>query len=1200
MSFGSSKPISQTEQKVLSLRVNQSAYGLAIGQVFGTARVSGNLVYYTDFQAIEHTETQGGGKGGAPAMSSTTYSYKSAFILGLCAGPIRKVGRVWADKIQSNVTEQGFEVFTGAVDQAPWSYLTAKHPAEAVSYSGLAYVAASSYDLGATTSAPNLSFEVSGMYSSDAQPDAEPADVITTIATDKLLGAGMSAAQLGDLTHYRDWCAAMGFRLSPELMSQAPARAAIDEILQATHAAPVWSENKLKIVPFGDRDVGSWRADATPIYDLTEDDFLDQDEPVKVKRKRQSDCYNGVTVEYISRENDYNTAVAEKRDLASIDKYGYRPKGAVTLRCIKTQAVAETVADTILSRELYIRNEYSFKVDWRYCALEPMDLVTLTHERLGLNKTPVRIVEIDDAGDEMTITAEEWPFGVAHPARIPSQPSSGYTPNLNSAAGNANPPVIFEAPPSLSDSGKPEIWIGASGGANWGGCEVWISLDDATYSRAGEITAAARHGILTAALPIGPYIDSTNNLDVDLTVSSGRLYPVTEAERDLFASLSYVDGELIAYQGAALTAVSKYQLTNMLRGSYGTEIKAHAAGTKFMRCDSALLHYVYDPALIGKTVYIKLRSFNKVKLGMQELSDCSAYAFHVQGVALDKVSGLTLERPFTGKVAAWKWDAYPGAASYTVELWNNATTLKRSVTGITATRFEISADQALADGLSRNIQIRVIAVAANGQSSTPATLFSANPQMPAVAVTAIGASEMFQWRVSVPSADDWPGGVLVWASSSMSYTPTPANAIYDGPNTSQVSNGLEKGNWYVWAAAYDVWGKDSLNITGPIAMNINEMAQGVQRVADVSTITAPPGSDSPLGDAYWAVYDLATGKMARWDKTTGHYVFAIQASDIAGTVSAAQIAANAITSTKIADGAISTPKLAAGAVQAGNIAAGAVTTGALSAGAVNAVSVQAQEAVFDKVAVSGLSALSGTIEDARIGTLVLDNPQAGFMSYIKTPTFYWGKPASGWMQGYDNVTGSYWNEFRADKAGVKQVQVRYGYGSAIGLASGGVLQMYVADASGNRKFEIDTVTNTFYWGGNLAANSITTESINGEAVTTVRSMDGSAPSITLNTNGGSVLLLADCTFQRHQNHEAQAGTVTNVYLRRDGVSIKTLLTFTADGNQDKPSAPIKIHMIDSPGTGSHVYDFYATVSMNPSSTPVNPVIGILTGINFKR
>lgn len=1200
MSFGSSKPISQVEQKVLTLRVNQSAYGLAIEQVFGTARVSGNLLYYTDFQAIEHTQSQGGGKGGGATMTSTTYTYRTSFILGLCAGPIRKIEKVWADKIKSTVTEQGFEVFTGELDQAPWAYTVAKHPTEAVGYSGVAYVAAASYELGEATSAPNLSFEVSGMYSSDSQPDADPAEILTTLITDPTLGAGMPIEQLGDISHYRDWCAAMGFRLSLELISQAPARTALEEVLTATHSAPVWSENKLKIVPFGDKDVGSWRADATPIYDLTEDDFLDQEEPVKIRRKRQSDCYNGVSVEYLDRAGDYNTAVAEKRDLASIDKFGYRPKGAMILHSVKTQAMAETVADTILSRELYIRNEYTFRVDWRYCALEPMDLVTLTHSRLGLNKTPVRIIEIDDSGDDLTITAEEWPFGIAHPTRIPSQTSTGYSPNLNSSAGNANPPVIFEASPSLSDSGKPEIWLGTSGGSNWGGCEVWISLDDATYSRAGEITAAARHGILTAPLPLGSYIDDANNLDVDLTVSSGKLYPVTEQERDLHASLSYVDGELISYQGAALTAVSKYRLTHMLRGGFGSEIKAHSAGTKFMRCDAALLHYVYDPALIGKTIYIKLRSFNKVRLGMQELSDCSAYAYHVQGVALDKVSGLALERPFTGKIAAWKWNAYPGAASYTVELWDNATTLKRSVTGITATRFEISVDQAIADGLSRNIQIRVIAVAANGQSSTPATLFSTNPQMAAVAVTAIGASEMFQWRVSVPPADDWPGGVLVWASTSMSYTPTPANAIYDGPNTSQVSNGLEKGNWYVWAAAYDAWGKDSLNITGPISMNINEMAQGVQRVADVSTITAPPGSDTPLGPAFWGVYDLATGKMARWDKTTGHYVFAIQASDIAGTVTAAQIAANAITSTKIADGAISTPKLAAGSVQAGNIAAGAVTTGALSAGAVNAVSVQAQEAVFDKVAVSGLSALSGTIEDARIGTLVLDNPQAGFMSYIKTPTFYWGKPSSGWIQGYDNATGSYWNEFRADKSGTKQVQVRYGYGSAIGLASGGYLQMYVADASGNRKFEIDTATNTFYWGGLLSAGSITTETINGEAVTTVRSSDGNSPSITLNTNGGSVMILADVSYQRHQSHEAQAGTITTISLVRNGSSIRTLATYTANGTLTYDPNEFKIHMIDSPGTGSYTYGFLVTVSMNPSSTPVNPVIGILTGINFKR
>ena len=231
MSFGGGS-INQTEQRVLSLQVSQSAYGAVIPRVWGTVRLPGNLLWYGDFKAIPHTENQGGGKGGGPEFSTTTYTYRAAFVLGLCSGPINGVPRLWADKEQHTLAAKGFTLKTGALGQATWSHLTANHPTEAIGYSGIAYVCASAFDLGRTTSPPNLTFEIAGERL-QASGDALPRDILSDLLTDPVEGMGWSGARLADLTDYSTWCAAMGIQLSLAADSQRAARDWVTDVLKA-------------------------------------------------------------------------------------------------------------------------------------------------------------------------------------------------------------------------------------------------------------------------------------------------------------------------------------------------------------------------------------------------------------------------------------------------------------------------------------------------------------------------------------------------------------------------------------------------------------------------------------------------------------------------------------------------------------------------------------------------------------------------------------------------------------------------------------------------------------------------------------------------------------------------------------------------------------------------------------------------------
>ena len=173
MSFGSSST-STSDSKVLTLQVSQSSAGLAMPLVWGTNKLPANLLWYSDFVATPHTQSQGG-KGGGGGQTSTSYTYSSAMVLGLCAGQIAGVRKVWKDKTTTTPAALGFEVHTGALGQPVWSYLSSKHADEAIGYSGIAYLAASAFDLGSDTSPPSLSFEIQGRSIISGADDAEPA-----------------------------------------------------------------------------------------------------------------------------------------------------------------------------------------------------------------------------------------------------------------------------------------------------------------------------------------------------------------------------------------------------------------------------------------------------------------------------------------------------------------------------------------------------------------------------------------------------------------------------------------------------------------------------------------------------------------------------------------------------------------------------------------------------------------------------------------------------------------------------------------------------------------------------------------------------------------------------------------------------------------------------------------------------------------
>ncbi|MEI8325524.1 MAG: phage tail protein, partial [Betaproteobacteria bacterium] len=408
-----------------------------------------------------------------------------------------------------------------------------------------------------------------------------------------------------------------------------------------TNTAPVWSGGKLKMIPYGDVTLtangATYTPNTTPIYDLTDDDYLGGGDPIKVSRKPQADAYNHIRIEFVNRANLYNVEIAEAKDSANIDANGLRSASIFSAHWICDASIARTVAQIMLQRAVYVRNTYTFTLAWTKALLEPMDLVTLTDSGLGFNKLPVRIIEIAESENgDLSVVAEEYPQGVASATLYATQSGGGFQHDYNAAPGSIAAPMIFEAPGALAQNGL-EIYVAATGtGAAWGGCNVWVSLDGTNYKNIGTLNGGSRYGTLSAACGASG--------TVSVALNSGVLASGSVADAAALNTLCYIGGaakEFFAFNTATLTSALHYDLggTNN-RGAYVTPAAAHASGDKFARVDSAIARSgPVDLVYVGKTIHVKCTSFNIYGANEESLASVTDYTYTVTGAQIQNNAG---------------------------------------------------------------------------------------------------------------------------------------------------------------------------------------------------------------------------------------------------------------------------------------------------------------------------------------------------------------------------------------------------------------------------------------------------------------------------------------------------------------------------------------------------------------------------------
>ncbi len=145
--------------RLADLTPQTSREGAAIPRVYGRVRITGQVIWATRFEEVA-SEARDGGKGGSSGTTTTTYSYFANFAVGLCEGPVARIGRVWADGKPFDLASCTCRILAGDENQDVDSLIAAKQGA-APAYRGTAMIVFERLaldDFG--NRIPQLSFEV--------------------------------------------------------------------------------------------------------------------------------------------------------------------------------------------------------------------------------------------------------------------------------------------------------------------------------------------------------------------------------------------------------------------------------------------------------------------------------------------------------------------------------------------------------------------------------------------------------------------------------------------------------------------------------------------------------------------------------------------------------------------------------------------------------------------------------------------------------------------------------------------------------------------------------------------------------------------------------------------------------------------------------------------------------------------------------
>lgn len=605
-------------------------FGTPVPLLFGTCKVAPNLICYQDFTTRERRVTQ---KSGKSKSTTITYLYYVYVELALGEGVIDGISKVWVGDtaystlyaLNANSGNEGAGLALNRGDNsAPTAYMSTNHADIATGYTNLAYLYGKIFLGEDNASMPSYSFEVRGtLLGSGDGVDANPAYVIRDILRSIGLGEYVDDTSF---KNYADYCNATDLLISSyneAFSSQKKAQEIIAEILELTNTYMFWSVDRFKFVPRDDVQRGIWKPNTEIIYDIDADELISQNgAPVVFRRKDSTEIYNYVTVNFLNRANDYEEESVSFQDIASIKAYGVRSV-SYDAKWLHTKERALKYAQMKTRLAQTECNQYTLKLPWKYCRLEPGDLIRITDEAIGIKGQVAMVSEVTEANDGLiTVTALQRAPGDYSEAKYKVDNKYQYQ-DFNIDPGDTARP-LFIIPPSdlVASSSGCELWVALHGNsADWGGCDVYVSTKDGDYSYNGTHGVSSVYGQLASDL-------SYDGDSVDIYLDNPRAVELLTGSTQDAAdgnTLIWINGECMSYSLATLQGSNVYTLSGLVRAQYGTKLGEHYFNDDVAVLDGNIYALSLPKAYIGKTLYFKFPAFNAFKANGQDLADVDCY-----------------------------------------------------------------------------------------------------------------------------------------------------------------------------------------------------------------------------------------------------------------------------------------------------------------------------------------------------------------------------------------------------------------------------------------------------------------------------------------------------------------------------------------------------------------------------------------------
>lgn len=161
--------IKQEGGRLSDLSTQTAEWGTPIRRLFGTYKMSGNVIWSLDLHETKHVEESGEGKGGGGTQTETTwYSYAGSWAVAFCEGPVDGIKRIWFDSVlvydnnnySGGLTYSNNYVHFGTSDQSIDWYIQSINP-DTPAYRNVFYIVFNSIQLeNYGNRIPNVSVEV--------------------------------------------------------------------------------------------------------------------------------------------------------------------------------------------------------------------------------------------------------------------------------------------------------------------------------------------------------------------------------------------------------------------------------------------------------------------------------------------------------------------------------------------------------------------------------------------------------------------------------------------------------------------------------------------------------------------------------------------------------------------------------------------------------------------------------------------------------------------------------------------------------------------------------------------------------------------------------------------------------------------------------------------------------------------------------